>query len=195
MADPQGRFTLVDTALRAPAYDWVTRVIQGPFVDTGVDIQFRETGRLYLSLDTIRELAAVAGVLSEDKQAGVIAHETTLYNMGYAQALKENDLGQLTDLLDRLRLVASVLAGSDADVAVEAVPEVATPGNEDLSGLDDFKPEVFVTDGPDLAVDAAGDDKAAPSTNEASGQSDGPRRKRRPASISAGASDDNPFRI
>ena len=195
MADLQSRFTLVEGAVRSPGYDWITRAIQGPFVDTGLDIQFKEFGRLYISIDTIRELAAVAGILEEDKQMGVIAYETTLYNMGYAQALKENDLGQLADILDRLRSVASALDGSNVPVVVEAAPEVAAKSYEDVSDLDDFEPEVFVTDGPDLAIDAARGDETASSSDGVGRQGNGASRKRRPAGVSAGAGDGNPFRI
>ncbi len=95
------RFELVAAPAMQPAEDLVTRSTVGPFVDTGAwTIPGPQRRRIYLSVDTIRELAEVAGVSpaagATDQQ---LAHA---YAMGALDTLKENLGGDLARVLVRL---------------------------------------------------------------------------------------------
>lgn len=60
------RFKVVDAPTLAPAIDYVTGTAVGPFIDTERDIvdqAGRILGRLYLSKDTVREMAAELGII------------------------------------------------------------------------------------------------------------------------------------
>lgn len=153
MADPASRYTILDSLPAAPGYDWITRSIQGPFVDTGVNIEFAQTGRLYLSKSTVEELAAAFGITG-DKSTAALTAEAQSYFRGYAEAVKENGIGQLSHFVDRLSSIVAALGdvGSD-DPAVVEVPRQIPAADTPSSGDDDHLPEenesgIFTTDGP-----------------------------------------------
>lgn len=94
---PRGDLKLVTHPEKHPAVDFITRSGAGPFVDTGVDVMMQPqpgmqfvSERVYLSVNTIRQLAQVAGIKSEQ---GVSAErEAQLIAQGKLEGLKE-DLG------------------------------------------------------------------------------------------------------
>ena len=173
MNDPAGRFQLVDSALSAPGYDWITRSEKGPFIDSGLEVKFSEFGRLYLSVATVREMAEAAGLFNEegetDAQKTAAAAE---YFRGYSDAVKENPNGHLADLADRLGRIADALAGTGG-VPVEESPALDAPDVALTGPVGAVEPEVFTTDGP-----VAGQDNRSA------------RRKRAPR-ISSGAGDEH----
>lgn len=173
--DPASRFQLVQSAALSPGIDWVTGTDKGPFVDTGCDIAFGKFGRLYLTVDTIREMAEQAGIFNEGRADGLVAREAAVYNEGYAAALRENDIGQLRDISARLLAVADGIARGGVDPALESEPALDVADAEASGDVDPEYPAVFVTD-----VDDAG---------EPAGQSPRPARRSRSARVSADSGD------
>jgi hypothetical protein len=57
------RWSMVDAPTLQPAVDFVTKSPNGPFLDTGINVIPEMRGRVYLSVDTIREMAEIAGLL------------------------------------------------------------------------------------------------------------------------------------
>jgi hypothetical protein len=115
------RYSLVSAAVQAPGVDMVTKSPNGPLIDTGYNISFmdgRNGARLYLSVETIREMAEIAGLFKIDQPDAVIEHDRAIYNRGYADALKENIGGELRDIADRLGFVSERL-GDLVPVATE----------------------------------------------------------------------------
>lgn len=147
------RFSVTETPVLAPGQCWVTKSTVGPFVDTGVDVQFAERGRLYLTIDAVREMALAAG-LFDAYEAQVEAAEVDGYNRGYTEAVRENYGDALGTAVDRLAFVVGQLglvasesraeasegdAGADGGVlAGEAGPGDESP--EDALGAGDTKP-------------------------------------------------------
>jgi hypothetical protein len=98
------RFSVIDKAILSPGHCWISRTSDGPFIDTSVDIgrMHIERGRIYLSVEVLREMARVAGILDEGKSASVELKEQEWYNKGYSDALKENYGDVLHALTDRI---------------------------------------------------------------------------------------------
>ncbi len=117
--NPNSRFTLVDTPALLPGNDFVTGTPVGPFIDTHCDVPFEKRGRLYLSLDTVREMAIEAGLFE-----GLVpeAKVVQAYDKGYADAQKENIRGNLADARAR---VADALDALDGVLAVDEVSDIA----------------------------------------------------------------------
>jgi hypothetical protein len=137
MMEDHSPYSLVTAAPMAPGTDWVTKSPDGPLIDTGVDIKFNERGRLYLSVETIREMARIAGLFAEkpDDQAAALAEQ---HEIGRKAGIEENLNGRLGTIVDQLVSVASLLRNSD--VHVEGVPEdVDIP--ESSAGVADDSPE------------------------------------------------------
>lgn len=62
-------YTLVQSPTLAPGDDYITRSLKGPFIDTGLQIKPGQArhGRVYLSIDTVREMAQILGLFDEEK--------------------------------------------------------------------------------------------------------------------------------
>ena len=147
MNDAAGRFQLMQTAISTPGVDWITGSDKGPFIDTGHEIQFGKFGRLYLSVDTVREMADAAGLFDEELRSSVVSSHAAEYFRGYSDAVKENPNGHLADIIDRLGSVAAALAGTGG-VALERPSEVAVPDASYAGDIEEDGPIVFTTDGP-----------------------------------------------
>lgn len=113
------RYTLVETPALLPGEDWITKTTFGPFIDTGVDIPWERRGRMYLSVDTIREMAFEAGLFT-----GLIPaeREDEAYERGLRDGRKEGLSGNLGRLASQLRDAADALDSVhlDAEAPVEA---------------------------------------------------------------------------
>lgn len=186
MDDAAGRFTMVEAPALPPGRCWVTRTDKGPFIDTGTTVEFGEFGRLYISVEAIREMAQVAGLFDEGMSISKRFKEIEWEQRGYDKATKENIGGNLRELVDRLDSVADRIAGVPFVVDAPAPSPVATPDAPDAGNDDDAEPTVFVTDGPDHAVDAAGADESPEAAHGLDGQSDGAADDERPVSIQIG---------
>jgi hypothetical protein len=142
MMDDHSRYSVVTAAPLMPGTDWVTKSPNGPFIDTGVDVKFNERGRLYLAVETIREMAEIAGLFDvvPIAQAAEMAEQ---YELGRSAGIKEDLNGRLGSIRDQLVSLASVLG--DAGVRVEGVPE-DVDSTESSAGVVDDSPKP--DDGP-----------------------------------------------
>lgn len=133
------RYQLMPVALQNPGVDFITKSPNGPMIDTGKVVTFEE-GRwghhIYLSVDTIREMAEIAGLFEGLSPTEEVDEETPEYKAGYADALKENLHGQLADIADRLGFVADRLGAFDTADLVDAPIEPIAVGAEPTGSFD-----------------------------------------------------------
>lgn len=119
------RWALVDAPALMPGVDFVTRSPNGPFIDTGISVSIENRGRVYLSVQTIKEMAEIAGLLDTKNAQERSLHDMEKYNEGFKAGLQEG-----TDLNDRLGNIISHIAAGAAvsrpsvdDVAAEPAKE------------------------------------------------------------------------
>ena len=98
------RWAVVDAPALQPAVDFITKSPNGPFIDTGLNVTFEMRGRVYLSVETIKEMAEIAGLLDNKNAQQLSLHEIDIENRGYERGLKESEelLGKLTTVVGRL---------------------------------------------------------------------------------------------
>ena len=98
------RWAVVDAPALQPAVDFITKSPNGPFIDTGLNVTFEMRGRVYLSVETIKEMAEVAGLLENKNAQEKNMHDEGNYNRGYEAGLKEGAdlLAKLSAVTDRL---------------------------------------------------------------------------------------------
>lgn len=154
MKNTASRFQVVDQAIRNPGTCLLTQTPTGPFIDTGLDLGLGDRGafrgRVYLSVDAVREMAEQFGLFDSYEQKVLDTHESAdtevgkAWDAGYAAGRAEN-LDHLADeLVDRMR---ARVAGGGAERAAEptaagddpAAGQPAEPGAEaaGVEGLDD----------------------------------------------------------
>ena len=85
------RFNLVQAPAREPGHCWITKTAIGPFVDTGIDLSLDkiDRGRIYISVDALREMAQIAGLFDEKEPVTVELKRKQWYDQGYNDAMKE----------------------------------------------------------------------------------------------------------
>jgi hypothetical protein len=133
------RWSITDAPVLQPAVDFITKSPNGPFIDTGMDVTFEQRGRLYLSVDTIKEMAEVAGLLESKNAQEKNLHDEANYNRGYEAGLKEGAelLGKLTAAVDRLSTpdYAAVLSDVETVESIEgsADDESGEPAGDPLN--------------------------------------------------------------
>lgn len=194
MNDPSGRFQLVDSLTRAPGVCWVTRTDKGPFIDTGTEIEFGSFGRLYLSVEAIREMADVAGLFDIDMSEAQ-NKENSSAQRGYDLGVKENIGESLRDIVNRLDGVAYRLSGGPQLVEHEDSAKESVAVAQDAGNDDEAEPPVFVTVSDTEPVIAERADEAATASVESDRQGDSSTVNDRPSRVSSSSSDVNPFRI
>lgn len=89
------RFKVVDAPVLAPAVDYVTGTAVGPFIDTErnvIDQAGRILGRIYLSKDTIREMAHELGLIGGHADRSALE---AAYHRGKLDGTKEELGGDL----------------------------------------------------------------------------------------------------
>lgn len=101
------RWTLTDAPTLQPAVDFITKTPNGPFIDTGFNVTFEQRGRVYLSVETIKEMAQVAGLLDTKNSQDKSLHDIAIYNDGYKDGLNDGEelIGKLTATIARLSSV------------------------------------------------------------------------------------------
>lgn len=123
------RWSMTDAPTLQPAVDFITKSPNGPFIDTGMDVRFEQRGRVYLSVETIKEMATIAGLLESKNAEQENLHEIAIYNRGYEAGLLESE-----ELLGKLSAVAGRIASSRFASVVSNVEIVeddeADAGNE-----------------------------------------------------------------
>lgn len=98
------RWSMVDAPTLQPAVDFVTKSPNGPFLDTGINVIPEMRGRVYLSVDTIREMAEIAGLLETKNAQEKSLYDIDVYNQGYKDGLRDGEelIGKLTTTIGRL---------------------------------------------------------------------------------------------
>lgn len=102
------RFSLVPLAVRNPGTCWVSKSPTGPMIDTGVEVQFAERGRIYLTVDVVREMAEVAGLFDELRTDSIADAETS-YQSGFEAGQKVDLHGNLDRVVSELDRIADLL--------------------------------------------------------------------------------------
>lgn len=113
------RWALVDAPALMPGVDFVTRSPNGPFIDTGISVSIENRGRVYLSVQTIKEMAEIAGLIDTKNAQERSLYDMEKYNEGFKAGLQEG-----TDLNDRLGNIISHIAAGAA-VSRPSVDNVA----------------------------------------------------------------------
>lgn len=194
--NPNGRFHKIDAPALPPGEDFLTRSTVGPFVDTGVDLAWGQRGRVYLTVDTIRELASVAGLFDNLVSTEVVDSAETAYKTGYVDALKEKLDDNLRDAVAELMHVLRPDDGGGAAPVAEGASGKAEPVavNDTVSRRKNAKTDLK-SDISDSGSVKAGNAKAAKSP-ASSGKGNGAGSKRRPVVVSGDSGDgDNPFQL
>ena len=132
------RWSITDAPTLQPAVDFITKSPNGPFIDTGFNVTFENRGRVYLSVETIKEMAEVAGLLENKNSQEKNLHDEANYNRGYEAGLKEG-----ADLIAKLSAVTGRLSTTDYSSVLHDVETIdlleGTAGNK--SGSADSDPD------------------------------------------------------
>lgn len=175
--DPASRYQLVDQATMLPGTDFLTKQIVGPFIDTGRDVEFSEIGRVYISVDNIREMAQNAGLFDHEEGDNADSFQKG-FDAGYAAALAEREtIDELArDIADRLR---------DATARVERPADVVEREIEEDDEL-----LVFVTPGAPRARDGGAGNLPTPRNAASARQAISATVDNRPSRLSVDSGDE-----
>ena len=146
------RFFLTDAPALSPGVCWITRTGKGPFVDTGIDLSKNvvDRGRMYLSVDVIREMAQLAGLFNEGKPVSVELHDKEVYDRGYNDAIKEINKDAINHFVEHVSrntigingnaaLVEPTITHTAAGAAVPSVEDATTGTPQDDSSIDEVE--------------------------------------------------------
>lgn len=173
------RFFLVDAPALAPGVCWITKSGVGPFIDTGIDLSKNviDRGRMYISVDSLREMAQIAGLFDETAPVSVELRKKELYDLGYNDALKEMNKDVISNFVERIVSNAASSAGAATAVAPESNHTAAGAAVADASLAD------------------AGEQQDSADVSKAERKSSSTRSVKRPASVSTNPSDESNFRL
>ena len=173
------RFFLTDAPALSPGVCWITKTGKGPFVDTGIDLSKTvvDRGRMYLSVDVIREMAQLAGLFNEGKPISVELHDKEVYDRGYNDAIKEINKDAINHFVEH---VSRNTVGINGNAALVEPTITHTAAGAAIASVKD----------------------AAAGTPQVDKDTDGPKRKsastssvKRPASVPTNSSDESEFRL
>lgn len=173
------RFFLTDAPAMAPGVCWITKTGVGPFIDTGVDLSLHvvDRGRIYISVDAIREMAQIAGLFKEKDPASVELRKLEYYNQGYKDALEETNKDVINHFIERVVSHSVDAAGAATPVAPESSHTTAGAAVVDSASAN------------------AGDEQDGADASKAKRKSSSTSSVKRPASVSTNPSDDANFRL
>jgi hypothetical protein len=173
------RFFLTDAPALAPGVCWITKTGVGPFVDTGIDLSKNviDRGRMYISVDALREMAQVAGLFDETAPVSVELRKKEFYDQGYKDALEEMNKDVINNFVERVISNSALAAGAATSVAPES--------NHTTAGA-------AVAD---VADSNAGEQQDSADVGKAERKSTGTRSVKRPAGVSTNSSDESNFRL
>ena len=173
------RFFLVDAPALAPGVCWITKSGVGPFIDTGIDLSKNviDRGRMYISVDSLREMAQIAGLFDETAPVSVELRKKELYDLGYNDALKEMNKDVISNFVERIVSNAASSAGAATAVAPESTHTAAGAAV------------------PDVADATAGAPQDGASVDEVERESASVGSVKRPSRVSTNSSDDANFRL
>lgn len=131
------RWTLTDAPTLQPAVDFITKTPNGPFIDTGMNVAFEQRGRVYLSVETIREMAEVAGLLDAKNAQEASLYDLEIYNKGYKDGLNDGEelIGKLTATIARLSPVDYSAVLHDVEIDEELEGNSADESGESAGDL------------------------------------------------------------
>jgi hypothetical protein len=120
------RFFLVDAPALDPGVCWITKTSKGPFIDTGVDLSKTviDRGRIYLSVDVIREMAQLAGLFEEGEPKTAGLKKKQWYEEGYNAAVKELQNDVVNNFVERVISNSALTAGAAVSVAPESSGQI-----------------------------------------------------------------------
>ena len=173
------RFFLTDAPALAPGVCWITKTGVGPFIDTGVDLSLQviDRGRIYIAVDTLREMARVAGLFEEEAPTSVELRKKEFYDQGYKDALEEMNKDVISNFVERVISNSALTAGAAISVAPEGSGQIAgEPGTID---------EGTITDAVQIDKDSDGAERKGA----------GIGRFKRPARVSASSGDESSYRL
>jgi len=132
------RFSLVQAPPREPGHCWITKTAVGPFIDTGIDLSVKviDRGRIYISIDALREMAQVAGLFDEEEPKTVGLQRKKWYDEGYNDALKEFSNESVDRFIEHISRNSVGAAGNAAMVASAGhftTAGAAVPQPEDIT--------------------------------------------------------------
>lgn len=163
-----GRFNLVQAPPKDPGHCWITKTAVGPFIDTGVDLSVGkiDRGRIYLSVDAIREMAQIAGLFEEKEPASVALRKKRWYEQGYNDAIKEMSGDAVNRFIEHVSRNAVGAAGNAELVASEGHRSTAGAAIPDPANATAGAPEVYQdVDGLELESASVGSSKRSPSVS------------------------------
>lgn len=169
------RFSLVQAPPQAPGHCYITKTAIGPFIDTGMDMSIHvvDRGRLYLSVDVIREMAQIAGLFDEKEPVTVELKQKQWYDKGYNDAMKEINQDAVNRFIEHAVNNSAGAASSSAVVesaghlsaAGAAIPSPAdatagaSEGDQDVDGLELESAGASIFKGP-IGVSADSSDES-----------------------------------
>jgi len=173
------RFFLTDAPAMAPGVCWITKSGVGPFIDTNIDLSLHvvDRGRLYISVDAVREMAQLAGLFGETEPISVEMRKKEFYDQGYKDALEEMNKDVISNFVERVVSNSALTAGAATALAPES--------NHTTAGAAV----------PDVADADAGAQQDSADTGEAERKGSGTGSVKRSASVSTNSSDDANFRL
>lgn len=173
------RFFLTDAPALSPGVCWITKTSKGPFIDTGVDLSKTvvDRGRIYLSVDVIREMAQLAGLFDEQEPVSVELKKKQWYDQGYNDAIKELQNDAVSNFVERVISNTALTAGAAISFAPESGGQIdAEPGT--------------INEGPIADALQVNTDSDKPERKGA-----GVSRFKRPTRVPAGSSDESTYRL
>lgn len=173
------RFTVVNAPARQPGHCWITKTSVGPFIDTGIDLSLDriDRGRIYLSIDVLREMAQTAGLFDEKEPVTVELKRKQWYNEGYEAAIKEMS----QDVINRFTgHISHNVVGVSGNAAM-----VAPEGNYASFGAAIAGAEGTATGASESFEDVGGSELEGASVSSSE----------RPVGVSTDSSDDDQYRL
>jgi len=141
------RFNIVEAPAQQPGHCWISRTAIGPFVDTGVDVSVGkiDRGRMYISIDVLREMAQIAGLFDEEQPVSVDLRKREWYDKGYQAAMEEMSNDAVSRFIEHASRNLVGVTGNTAMVepagnlaaAGAAVPSVADHATGTSEGVED----------------------------------------------------------
>jgi len=173
------RFFLTDAPALQPGVCWITKTGKGPFVDTGIDLSKNvvDRGRMYLSVDVIREMAQLAGLFDEKTPVSVELHDKEMYDKGYNDAIKEINSDAINHFVSH---VSRNTVGAAGVAALVEPASTHTAAGAAIAGVEDATAGT-----PEVDKDIDGVERKSASTGGV----------KRPASVSTNSSDESNFRL
>jgi hypothetical protein len=163
----------------SPGVCWITKSGVGPFIDTGIDLSLHvvDRGRMYISVDVIREMAQLAGLFDETAPVSVELRKKELYDQGYRDALEEMNKDVINNFVERVVSNSVFAAGAATTLAPENNHTTAGAAIPDVAGTD------------------AGTQQDSADVSKTERKSPGARSVKRPVGVSTNSSDESNFRL